>query len=338
MPSSRRTWSRAAFVGAVAGVAGLALAACSTDSQVSIGPAAGSGTGPAVSVPGGTAPGGSTPGGSAPGGTAPGGTGSPKGTLSEATPTVGQCRGPLPSSILDAPTDPRPPVPCTGSHGSETFYVGTMDGGITTWPGNDSGGDLSRQVDEACTTRHDQYVGLTQQQADVIPPDRVQDFAYFVPTEADFAAGARWFRCDAVVQPVGSGEATTIAGTLKDVYAKPLPVGYRLCEGTLNRLAACNERHQIEYLASVQLPNLDEYPAQRGDAAVTNACRAPLLAALSLTSERSDLAFGYVLPGQDVWDAGFRAVTCVAGAADNAALDDTLFHIGPTRPLPLAPR
>jgi Septum formation len=320
-----RSWPRAVVRLAVVGAAVLALASCAADGQVTISPAPGGAEqGPTSTPTGGNGSNSTTVPGT--GGRSP----------AEAAPVVGQCRGPLTSSILDAPSDPRPAVPCSGTHGTETFYVGTMDSSIPTWPGDDTDGALSREVDEACTARHLEYVGLTAAREDTLPPDRVQDFAYFIPTESDFAAGARWFRCDAVVQPVASGEATTVDGTLRSVYAKPLPVGYRLCEGTLNRLAACNEKHQIEYLASVQLPDVSDYPAQRGDATVTQACRAPLLAALGLTTERADLAFGYVLPSEDVWDAGLRSATCVAGAADNAPLDDTLYQIGPTRPLPLA--
>jgi hypothetical protein len=307
------------------GLAALALAvtACSTTSQVKVGA-------PSASV-GGPAPGS----GSAP--TTANGSPTPA-EPEEPPPAVGQCRGPIDATIVDAAADPRPTVACDKPHGSETFYVGEMDPSITTWPGTTDDPSLGRQVDQACTSRHQAYVGVTEAEIATLPPDRLQDFAYFIPTRSDFAAGARWFRCDAIVEPLEAGESTTIQGTLKGVYAKPLPVAYRLCEASLNRLAACNKKHQIEYLASVQLPDLTEYPAQRGDIKVSAACRTPLLAALGLSEERADIAFGYVLPSQDVWDAGFQTATCIAGAANNAALGNTLYRIGPTKPLPLAPR
>ncbi len=308
-------WARRLALG-LAGLVTVVAAGCTTDSQVQV-----------------AAP----TGGATPGTAAPGAGGSIPSQPVQATPVVGECRGPVTATIIDAPTDPRPVVPCDQPHGNETFFVGTMDPSITSWPGEDtSTTTFDRQVDQACTSRHEAYVGLAAAAAEALPPDRVQSFAYFVPTKSDFAAGARWFRCDAVVEPVDPGEATTIVGTLKDVYAQPLPVGYRVCEAALNRLTACAKKHLVEYLATVQLPDVTEYPAPRNDVAVTAACRAPLLAALGLTGERTDLAFGYVLPSQDVWDAGLQTATCVAGAADNAALDDTLYRIGPTKPLPLA--
>ena len=166
-----------------------------------------------------------------------------------------------------------------------------------------------------------------------VPPDRLQSFAFFVPTERDYQDGARWFRCDAVVEPLAA-ERTSIDGTLKDVYAKPLPVSYRLCEARLGQPVACDQEHEIEYLASVLLETVNQFPTQKGDIQVTAACRGPLLTALGLTEERTDLVFGYLLPTQEAWDAGSKGATCVVGAADDSNLRGTLADIGPSVPLP----
>jgi Septum formation len=251
------------------------------------------------------------------------------------TPKVGDCHGPVDADLINAPTDTRPTVSCTRTHGMETFYVGEIDASITTWPGNESNAELGQQVDEACAASHLAYLGVTPQTATDLPPDRLQVYAYYIPSKADFDAGARWFRCDALVAPVDS-QPTTIDGTLKDVYAKPLPAAYRLCGASLGRTAACNAKHEIEYLASVALSDLTAYPAQRDDLHVTAACRMPLLTALGLTEERPDLAFGYLLPSQEEWDAGVHGATCVVGTKDSATLDDTLAGIGPSKPLPIA--
>ena len=150
-----------------------------------------------------------------------------------------------------------------------------------------------------------------------------------MPTERDYQDGARWFRCDAVVEPLAA-ERTSIDGTLKDVYAKPLPVSYRLCEARLGQPVACDQDHEIEYLASVLLDSLNQFPTQKGDIQVTAACRTPLLTALGLTEERTDLVFGYLLPTQEAWDAGSKGATCVVGAADGSSLRGTLADIGPS--------
>jgi hypothetical protein len=270
----------------------------------------------------------------APAGSGPTGT-DPSRASGEPTPQVGDCRAPLDHAIIDAASDPRPTVDCSAAHGSETFWVGLMSSTIEAWPGSDdrAGALLETQVTRECRTRHLQYLGLDAGASLKLPPDRLQSFAFFVPTERDFQDGARWFRCDAVVEPLAA-ERTSIDGTLKDVYAKPLPVSYRLCEARLGQPVACDQDHEIEYLASVLLDSLSQFPTQKGDLQVTAACRTPLLTALGLTEERTDLVFGYLLPTQEAWDAGNRLATCVVGVADGSSLQGTLADIGPSAPLP----
>ena len=272
----------------------------------------------------------------APAGAGPSGA-DPSQASGEPTPKVGDCRAPLDHTIIDAASDPRPTVDCSQAHGSETFWVGSMSANIEAWPGSDdrAGAVLDNQVTGECRTRHLHYLGLDVGTMLKLPPDRLQSFAFFVPTERDYQDGARWFRCDAVVEPLAA-ERTSIDGTLKDVYAKPLPVSYRLCEARLGQPVACDQDHEIEYLASVLLDSLSQFPTQKGDIQVTAACRTPLLTALGLTEERTDLVFGYLLPTQEAWDAGSKGATCVVGAADGSSLRGTLADIGPSAPLPEA--
>jgi hypothetical protein len=257
------------------------------------------------------------------------------GASGEPAPVVGECHGPVDTKLIDAPADARPSVSCSGPHGLETFYVGEIAPSVTSWPGDHDDPAFAAAVGQACTRRHLAYLGLDPNDVPDLAPDRLQVYAFYVPTRADFEAGARWFRCDALVAPVDD-HPTTITGTLKDVYARALPAAYRLCGASLGRTAACDDKHQIEYLAAVPLPDLVDYPAQRDDLRVTAACRTPLLAALGLTEERADLAFGYLLPSQDEWDAGLHGATCVVGTTDSESLSGTLADIGPTKALPVA--
>jgi hypothetical protein len=299
-------WRHAGWLGAVALV--VAVSACSTSSGVQVSAAPASSDEPP----------------------------STDGVGGEATPVVGECHGPVDTKLIDAASDARPSVSCSGPHGLETFYVGQMDPSVTAWPGDQNDQDFAVSVDQACSDRHLTYLGLDPNDPPILPPDRLQAYAYYIPTRADFEAGARWFRCDALVAPVASDEPTTISGTLKDVYHRKLPVAYRLCGASLGRTAACDDKHQIEYLAAVALPDLVDYPAQRDDLRVAAACRTPLLAALGLTEERADLAFGYVLPSQAQWNGGLHGATCVVGTTDSEQLNGSLADIGPTKALPLA--
>jgi hypothetical protein len=299
-------WRHAGWLGVVALVA--AASACSTSSGVQVSAAPASSEEPPAT----------------------------DGASGEATPVVGECHGPVDSKIIDAPADARPSVSCSGPHGTETFYVGQIDASVTSWPGDHNDAAFGAAVDRACSDRHLEYLGLNPDNPPNLAPDRLQVYAFYVPTRADFEAGARWFRCDALVAPVDSDQPTTIDGTLKDVYSRTLPAAYRLCGASLGRTAACDEKHQIEYLAAVALPDLVDYPAPRDDLRVAAACRTPLLAALALTEERADLAFGYLLPSVDQWNAGLHGATCVVGTRDSESLNGTLANIGPTKALPLA--
>jgi hypothetical protein len=290
-------------------VAALAvLAACGTDPRVGVSPASPSD------------------------GTAPPPTGG------QAAPVVVECRGPIDLEIIDAAADTRPTTTCDGAHGTETFWVGEMDPVIDAWPGGDERAlaVLDNQVEQECANRHLDYLGFDPVASVNLPPDRLQVFAFYMPSESDFADGARWFRCDALVEPLTAAESTTIEGTLKDVYGGTLPFTYRLCEARLGQVVACDAEHEIEYLASVVLDQLTEFPLQKGDLKVTAGCRTPLLEALGLTEERRDLVFGYLLPPKEAWDAGSQVATCVVGAVDGSPLTGSLAGIGPTAALPLA--
>ncbi len=86
------------------------------------------------------------------------------------------------------PSTPRPtPGPttaCDGTHGTETFWVGEMDPAIDAWPGSDDQAlaVLDRQVDQECTNRHLDYLGFDPVASANLPPDRLQVFAFYMPT------------------------------------------------------------------------------------------------------------------------------------------------------------
>ena len=140
--------------------------------------------------------------------------------------------------------------------------------------------------------------------------------------------GARWFRCDAVVEPLAA-ERTSIDGTLKDVYAKPLPVSYRLCEARLGQPVACDQDHEIEYLASVLLDSLTPVPDPEGRHPGHRGV--PHAAAHRPGADRGADGPGVRLPPADAGGVGRRVqgATCVVGAADGSSLRGTLADIGP---------
>jgi Septum formation len=246
-------------------------------------------------------------------------------------PEVGECRGPVTQAEIDPASDARPPVPCTEPHGFETVYVGALVEGPEAYPGEALPQALRTQIVEACQPALESYLDLPVR-GEYAVPSRIEDFAYFIPTAEEWAAGARWFRCDAFVVPLAAGEQTDIDGTLAGVGSGPLPPAYRICDNA-SGFVPCTDPHDLEYVAAVQAGQ-DTYPTV-SDPALAERCRAPVAQELAISS-RSDLSFSVAIPTQEAWQAGLRVIYCVVGAAGGEPLVGTLAGIGDTAPLPIA--
>jgi hypothetical protein len=246
-------------------------------------------------------------------------------------PTVGECRAPITQAEIDPASDSRPPISCSEPHGFETIHVGELLGAPDAWPGDDLPADLTSQIADACQPALDAYLALPASVPYVVP-NRISDFAYFLPTAEEWASGARWFRCDAFVTPLIAGEQTSITGTLAGIGAAPLPAAYRICDDA-NGFVPCTAPHDLEYVAAVEAGQ-ETYPTI-SDPALAERCRAPVAQELAITG-RDDLSFSVAIPTEQAWQAGLRVVYCVVGAAGGDPLVGTLAGIGDTAPLPVA--
>jgi Septum formation len=246
-------------------------------------------------------------------------------------PTVGECRGPVTQAEIDPAADARPPVPCVEPHGFETVHVGELIGGPDAWPAEDLPADLTEQIAAACQPALDAYLSLPAPGPYVVP-NRISDFAYFLPTADQWASGARWFRCDAFVTPLTAGEQTSISGTLAGIGAAALPAAYRICDDA-NGFVSCTDPHDLEYVAAVEAGQ-DTYPTV-SDPALAERCRGPVAQELAITG-RDDLSFSVAIPTEQAWQAGLRVIYCVVGAAGGEPLVGTLAGIGDSAPLPIA--
>ncbi len=245
-------------------------------------------------------------------------------------PVVGECRGPVTQAEIDPASDARPPVPCTEPHGFETIHVGELLGAPEAWPGDQLPPALLDQVVAACQPALDAYLALPSGGGYVVP-NRISDYAYFVPTTEEWAAGARWFRCDACVTPLSAIEETSIFGSLEGIGRAALPAAYRICDNA-NGFVPCTDPHELEYVAAVEAGQ-DTYPSI-ADPALAERCRAPVAAELAISS-RSDLSFSVAIPTQAAWQAGVQVIYCVVGAAGGEPLVGTLSGIGDAAPLPI---
>jgi hypothetical protein len=261
------------------------------------------------------------------------------------TPLVGQCRGPLTEKISNDVTDERPPIECSSPHGLETFYVGTMAPSTTRYPvvdgTSETSDELTRQIRSECERRSDTYLGGARDD-DIAIDSRARYFS-FIPSVADFDAGARWFRCDVGIAPVGE-TATTINGTLARVLsATVLPLGgyddggrgipseLVACEAlnldSTRRLVECSEPH-VREAAMVKynvFASMASYDAVTIEQIATEICDA------NIVTVEAPIANGKPLPGfvtigalrrfpnEQGWADGERNVYCQAVGIDNQA-------------------
>lgn len=251
-----------------------------------------------------------------------------------AAPLVGDCRGPSSARTIDPPTDPRPTVPCDGVHGAETFFVGTLPDTVTTWPTAQDTviADLVTQIGQQCQPVLADYIGLVPGPSGTQTLTRV-DLAFYLPTSSEFAAGARWFRCDAVVYPFASDAETTIPGTLKDAFTgRPPAPELLVCEGAAGDRLACSLPHRAELLEALVLPEGAD-TAYPGSAAlgtwVDQLCLPRVRELLAQRGElRNDLGLLDYWPTAESWAGGDRTALCGASVVANELVTGTLRGIG----------
>lgn len=195
-----------------------------------------------------------------------------------------------------APTAGVDSVPCTSRHTSMTYVVG----------------DLGTAVDPArtCRERFAAFVGGT-------PEDRQLSMlrpVWFTPSEEDLAAGADWYRCDAVAL-AGSDRLAPLNGRLKGALDRERQRdAYAMC-GTARpgtpgfERVVCSDRSTWRAVATVPF-TAKRYP---GPAKVRSAGDGPCEDAGSAASGGSlDCEWGYEWPTADQWAAGQRYGICWA--------------------------
>ncbi len=137
-----------------------------------------------------------------------------------ATPAVGTCYA-YKAAVLRAVSTPAPAVDCASTHTAETYYVGTVAEAFgipsrATQPMRLSAG-------RPCTVKAmNAYLGMPDRKL----PSRFRTAVLF-PTDEQWAAGERWFRCDVVLQ--GGLELKAFTGTAKALVASVPPTQFDFC-------------------------------------------------------------------------------------------------------------
>jgi hypothetical protein len=151
-------------------------------------------------------------------------------TSAQAAPLVGACYD-YPVKTLQATSSAAPAIGCEAPHTAETYYVRTLPDSF----GRPSKSSLGARISAAkpCTTAAlNAYVGM---------PDRALPSRFLsvslVPTDAQWAAGERWLRCD--VAMLEGSEFAHFAGTAAAYVAAQPQDTFNYCtRGTPDPLKA----------------------------------------------------------------------------------------------------
>lgn len=193
-------------------------------------------------------------------------------------PEVGECRGLVTREIIQAPSDVRRPVSCDEPHGSETVFVGDLPAEVSELSHRDAAAlaiDSSplRPLVEECDAEFELYVGVSR-----VGPDAVRESnltrAFFLPDFDDWSQGARWFRCDAVTEPLNGLVTRGVTQRLRGILDRDfLPPELRPCYRDVSApprlafsfFASCDQPHAAEALLRYQVtdPKVDAVAADR---------------------------------------------------------------------------
>ena len=161
-------------------------------------------------------------------------------------PRVGACYDYTYQQSLSS-SSPTGVVPCKGTHTAVTYQVGTVTGaaGKATSP---TAPVVITTSGRACQLAQYKLEGFR------IELSRVS-FTWFVPTQAQWTAGARWFRCDAVLFS-GKSYASIPRRFLSFAKSAAGLRAYRRCATKAGNIVACASAHAYRIKTFVRLGKL----------------------------------------------------------------------------------
>jgi hypothetical protein len=223
-------------------------------------------------------------------------------------PRVGECRVLAPADIAK-PSNASPVVGCAEPHTAETFLVGTLETAADEAGWDDPA--LGAAVHDRCRKRWVRFVGADASLA----LRTLLDWAWFRPTEEQWDAGARWFRCDVVGGTATSARLPALPRTTAGVLlGRPDDRWLACVDGPAvagSPRVPCSEPHTWRAVTTVVVGEDDEpYPGDRLVEVVSrDFCRESVLAWLDYPLEYD---FGYTWFHRAEWERGNRRSICWA--------------------------
>lgn len=230
---------------------------------------------------------------------------------SSAAPDVGACRM-LALSDVAQPSNATQPVPCTQAHTAQTYAVGSLPQQFAQASYDDT--DVAAYAFRTCTKRFIHFTGADESLA----MRTILSWAWFRPSTAAWAAGARWYRCDVI----GGGDQTSHYVDLPTktkglLLGRPSDAWMVCAQGATvsgSVKLPCTQKHDWRAVTTIVLGgNADPYP---GDQLVQVRTRAFCSKSVGAWLDYPvDYDFGYSWFHQSEWDAGNRRSVCWARTA-----------------------
>jgi hypothetical protein len=138
----------------------------------------------------------------------------------EAVPQTGACYA-YKIAVLEADSTTAPVVDCSADHTAETYLVGTLQDAFGL--PSKAGQPAKLAAGDPCTVKAmNAYLGVPGR----VLPSRFTTKVLF-PTDEQWTAGERWFRCDVVLQ--GGLALKSFTGTAKDFVASAPETQFDFC-------------------------------------------------------------------------------------------------------------
>lgn len=230
-----------------------------------------------------------------------------EGKVDVSPPRLGTCRLLTPADIAETSND-SPGVDCSDRHTAETFAVGSFPDHLGDKIDDPA---LGAHVFEVCERKFGKFLGGNES----LVMRAMVTWAWFRPSEAQWDAGARWWRCDVV----GGGEESTELVDLPETAAGLL-LGrpddrWMVCvDGASIAESAkipCSRRHTWRAVTTIVVGDeTDPYPGDRlVEVRTRDYCSDSVGAWLNYPV---DYDFGFTWFHEAEWEAGNRRSICWA--------------------------
>ena len=185
-----------------------------------------------------------------------------------ARPSVGECRAPIAVEDREGMLDDRPVVPCDEPHGSETTAVLDLPPSFDDLDRDAAAVELAGEVEgvdgNACRDAGADWLGHQfRVEVDTIRAVVAVGWHPSLPDAEAWADGARWLRCEVVLEPFADRPPAATTASLRGAASDPRrlpPPELRRCRfgsDGRNEQVPCDELHTHEEVVEIVVVGLD---------------------------------------------------------------------------------